>query len=160
VLERWGGRTRLLLEIKAHGRNRKGSRDQELAERTAALLAQLPAADYANIRVLSFSQRVLETVAESLHTRDLLPPLLVRNLSHPGEMRKTTAAKLARCHVCCINIDSFSRSEVERVHRLEMPLYAYTVDTKKQVRHAKELGCSLLICNDPKKVRELVLELG
>lgn len=156
VLQGWASRTRLLLEIKAHGRNRRGSRDRELAALTARRLAALPEVAFNNIRVLSFSQEVLETVADTLHATGLLPPLLVRNLDSPSALRKTTTAELAHCHVACVNINAFQPADVQRIHKLGMPLYAYTVDSTEQVLHARKLGCTLLICNDPRRVRGIV----
>ena len=160
VLEGWAPRTRLLLEIKAYGRNRQGSRDLLLARKAAQMLAELPATALDNIRVLSFSAAVLDTVAETLHEAGLLPPRLVRNLATPAELERTRAAQLATYAACCVNIDAFVPEQVRRVHRAGLRLYAYTVDSEAQIRCAHALGCSVLICNDPALVRERVAAMA
>lgn len=158
VLLRWGKQTHLLLEIKAHGRNRRGSRDKECAQIAAEQVLVAAAQVRENVRFLSFSDAVLQAVAAVFAARALAPPFLVRNIASPGALKRTTREELQRNAAICVNIDAFSTHDVTRVHRLEKPLYAYTVDSELQIRHAHALGCQLLICNDPGRVRERLLE--
>lgn len=158
VLKNWGARTRLLLEIKAHGRNRRGSRDAELACLSAQAVLKAKSADLKGVAFLSFSNAVLQAVASTYAGKSATPPFLVRNIAHPGELRKTRDAEISRYSAICVNVDEFTVPDVRRVHRAGKPLYAYTVDSVKQIRHAHALGCSLLISNNPKLVRERLLK--
>lgn len=160
VLSNWGPKAQLLLEIKAHGRNRKGSRDLECARRSAELVAGAPQEVRANVRFLSFSDAVLREVAATFAERGCSPPHLVRNVDHPDALRRTTRDDLNRYGAVCVNVDAFAPDDVARVHRAGLPLYAYTVDKDSQIRHAQKLGCSLLICNGPGEVRQRVEQWG
>lgn len=157
VLEGWGARTRLLLEIKAHGRKRQGSRDEALALASAQTVKRNLLGALENVAFLSFSNAVLEVVAKNFENEPEKPPCLVRNLAHPGELRRTRDADIANYSALCVNVDAFSPQDVRRIHRSGKALYAYTVDSVKQIRHAHSLGCSLLISNNPELVRERVL---
>ncbi len=156
VLATWGPKTRLLLEIKAHGRNRKGSRDRECARASAERVLEAPAAVRERVSFLSFSDAVLQEVAAVFAARGDAAPHLVRNIDHPGELRRTTQDDLSRYAAVCVNVDGFTPTQIARLHRAGVPVYAYTVDTSAQVRHAHALGCSLLICNGPGEVRERI----
>ncbi|MGB1557184.1 MAG: glycerophosphodiester phosphodiesterase [Oceanococcaceae bacterium] len=160
VLQRWGGKLQLLLEIKAHGRGRRGSRDMELAEAAMELLLAAPAAVRERSAILCFSQAVLDRVGAICADAGQPPPQRVRNLVHPGELRATRGAELESCSAICVDINRFGVADVLRIRRAGKPLYAYTVDTRQQVLHAHALGCSLLICNDPVRVRGLIQELA
>lgn len=160
VLASWAGKTQLLLEIKAHGRNRRGSHDQLLARYVAALLLKLDDATLGAIKVLSFSDAVLTTLEQSCQQAGRETPMLVRNLVNPSELRKVTRLQMARYSAMCVDINAFNPGDVARIHRAGLPLYAYTVDSWQQIQHARALGCSLLIANNPGQVRERVAALA
>lgn len=156
VLSKWGQKAQLLLEIKAHGRNRKGSRDLECARRSAELVADSPEEVRANAWFLSFSDAVLREVAATFAERGCSTPHLVRNVDSPGALRRTTREELSGYGAVCVNVDAFEPDDVARVHRAGLPLYAYTVDKDSQIRHARKLDCALLISNGPGEVRKRV----
>ncbi len=158
VLSKWGHQAQLLLEIKAHGRNRKGSRDLECARRSAELVADAPQEVRANVRFLSFSDAVLREVAATFAERGCSPLHRVRNVDSPGELRRTTREDMSGYDAVCVNVDAFNTGDVARVHRAGLPLYAYTVDKDSQIQQAQKLGCSLLICNGPGEVRKRVAQ--
>lgn len=159
VLASWAGKTELLLEIKAHGRNRRGSHDRILAQHVAQLLLKLDDTTLRAIKVLSFSDAVLTTVGQHCQLTGRAVPRLVRNLVNPSELRKVTRMQMAHYNAMCVDINAFSPSDVARIHRAGLPLYAYTVDSWQQIQHARALGCSVLIANDPGRVRERVAAL-
>nr|MBV6629743.1 hypothetical protein [Oceanococcus sp. HetDA_MAG_MS8] len=160
VLASWAGTTQLLLEIKAHGRNRRGSHDRLLAEHVAQLLLTLSDERLAKIKVLSFSDDVLTSLSQFCQAAGRPVPQLVRNLVNPSELRKVTRLQMAHYSAMCVDINAFGPEDVARIHRADLPLYAYTVDSWQQIQHARALSCCLLIANDPGQVRERVAALA
>ncbi|MGJ8668294.1 MAG: glycerophosphodiester phosphodiesterase [Oceanococcus sp.] len=147
VLSRYGEVTDLYLEIKPVGELRK----PEAASKLAHVVADRVAAhSHLNrIYVLSFSDAVLQQVADShAHLR------CVRNLSSPDELAGMSAERLQDLYAICVNIRRFSIDDVQRVHAANKRLFAYTVDSPKQLKVALQLQVDAVISNMPERARK------
>ena len=142
VLEGWGERTDLYLEIKPVGELRKPERAQQLARIVADRVAAHR--HLHRIYVLSFSDAVLRQVAQSqAHLR------CVRNLAKPAELAEIPNDRLSELYAVCVDIRRFKPADVAHVHEAFKHVYAYTVDAPKHLKWALDLDVECVISNMP-----------
>lgn len=152
VLERYGHRTDLYLEIKPVGELRRPERALRLAQIVADRVAAHP--HLHRIYVLSFSDQVLAQVAHSqAHLR------CVHNLLQPEELAAIDAPRLQELYAICVDIRRFSPADVARVHQACKHLFSYTVDSVRHLRRAMDLGVEAVISNMPGQARERLRQL-
>lgn len=145
VLEGWGARTRLYLEIKHTEGPRGGSRHRELARRVAGEVAARGLADA--VEILSFHDRALRDV------HALAPDIgLVRNLRWVTGLRLMRRARLPLTAVC-VAIERFGPRQAPALSALGLPRYAYTCDDAAAFRRALALGVDKIISNRPAAAR-------
>ena len=152
VLSRYGETTDLYLEIKPVGELRK----PEAAMRLAQIVADRVAihSHLHRIYVLSFSDAVLRQVADShAHLR------CVRNLASPEELAGMSIERLQQMHAICVDIRKFGLDDVKRVHAANKHLFAYTVDSPRQLRTALQLQVGTVISNMPGRARKRLAAL-
>lgn len=153
VLERYGRRTELYLEIKPVGEAREPQRALQLAQAVAARLAAH--ADLNRLYVLSFSDAVLAEVASSHRALRC-----VRNVEFPAQLAAIDAAALARLHAVCVDIRRFWPADLEVVRAAGRAVYAYTVDAPKHLKMAQQMRLDAIICNGPAAARAALQQLA
>lgn len=134
VLERFAGRTRLLVEIKTREGASGVERHGQLATRVAGMLSGLP-----DVWVLSFDAQVLRTVAR---VESRLPRVLNLRPLFPGH-----SAKLRRAKPDIVDADvrGLSAAFGRRIRRAGRQLWSFTCNTPAQVRTAREAGAAAII---------------
>lgn len=152
VLSRYGEVTDLYLEIKPVGELKKPQVAAQLAQIVADRVAQHR--HLHRMYVLSFSDAVLQQVeASHAHLR------CVRNLSKPEELEAMDETRLQNLYAVCVDVRAFSAAEVQRVRDAGKALFAYTVDSPKQLRAALDLEVDVVISNMPARARKRLAAL-
>ncbi len=153
VLDRYGERTDLYLEIKPVGELKRPERAMRLADCVADRVAAHR--DLNRIYLLSFSDAVLHQVASRHgHLR------CVRNLERPEELREIPRQRLDELYAVCVDIRHFEPLDVEQVHEAFKHLFSYTVDSPRHLRVALDLEVDAVITNMPAKARERLDKLA
>lgn len=143
VLEGWGGRTTLYLELKRYADR---AHQQRLAHRVAELLVRYRLTR--DVAILSFDAGTLRAVQQAA------PEVaLVRNAKWPRGLRAACRVAGQRRAVC-INIAHFGPADVAPAHRAGLPVFAYTCDTPAEFDHARRLGVAAVITNRPAEAVE------
>jgi glycerophosphoryl diester phosphodiesterase len=142
VLERYGGRTLLLLEVKARRTVDTPERHLELARRVvdAVRARRLDDAAY----LLSFNSAVLAEVHRvAPHLR------CVRNLDEPIPLRGRGAPRPGALAALCVDVRRLTRAFVDQAHRHDLPVLSYTCNTPRTVNRALGAGIDALITDRP-----------
>ncbi len=147
VLERYGDRTDLYLEIKPVGELQRPEWALRLARRVAR--QALAHAHQHRLYLLSFSDPVLQEVRRM--EADLR---CVRNLLQPAELGAMSASRLHELHAVCVDIRHFQPSHLEHLQGGGPQRFAYTVDRLRDLRAALALGVDAVISNGPARARE------
>lgn len=143
VLERWGQRTTLYLELKQYAVHH---RQRRLARRVAALVRRYRLTQ--QVVVLSFHDGSLDAVGVAA------PEIaLVRNTDRQRGLA-FACRDAARRYAVCVDIERFALPDVAPAHRAGLFVYAYTCDTPAQLRHAHWLEVAAVISNRPAAVLE------
>lgn len=144
VLERWGARTTLYLELKQYTGH---ARQRRLAQRVAARLRRHRLSR--RVAALSFHASTLESL------RRAAPEVaLVRNAEQPREMAAACQASARRAAVC-VNVARFRAADVAPAHRAGLPVYVFTCNTPARFAHARRLGAAAVISNRPAAALEI-----
>ncbi len=140
VLERYGRRTRLLVEIKT----REGPpRDLELARTVARMIDRMGLG--AETLILCFDARVLAAcVEEAPRVRPAL------NLKPPPLMTPAIRKRLAALHALSADVRTLTIRFGASVRRAGTPLYVYTCNTPRAVRRALAAGASGVMSDRPR----------
>lgn len=147
LLERYGGRTRLMLELKVDGHSRQARRT--LAELTLAAVRK--AGVESTVWVLSFDREVLRTVEQ-------LAPRLPRVLDVAGRPERPAALSraLQGIDVLCLPARHVSRGLGERVEAAGGDVWTYRCDTEANLQRALRSGVKALITDRPDWARRRV----
>jgi len=146
VLEGWGGRTRLCLEIKNHEGREGRLRHAHLAHATAAAVKRHGVEN--SIEILSFHDQALRDVHATA------PKLAcVRNVRWATGVRRLLMLREDWLAAICVAVDRFGPEHADRLARFRKPLYAYTCDTPAQLRRALAVGVTTFITNKPAATR-------
>ncbi|MFQ5511369.1 MAG: glycerophosphodiester phosphodiesterase [Candidatus Krumholzibacteriia bacterium] len=143
ALQRYGTRTRLLIEIKSRTRDRVGGRSAELTKRVLDLLEDnIPEEKRSNIFVLSFDPEVL-----ALARRQSPGWRYVLNLSgpRPGLDAHTSQFLAARC----LAVRKLDRAFVEETRGAGQLVMTYSCNVPAQVRKAVGLGADVVMSDRP-----------
>jgi len=146
VLEEWGRRTRLCLEIKNYEGREGRVRHAHLAHATAAAVKRHGLTDA--VEILSFHDEALRDV------HAVAPDLAcVRNVRWATGVRRLLMLREAWLVAICVAVDRFGPEHADRLSRFRKPLYAYTCDTAAQLRRALAVGVPPFITNEPAATR-------
>lgn len=145
VLERWGERATLYLELKRYA---GPVHQQHLARRVVELLQRYCLTH--NVAILSFDAWTLRVVQQGAPEVEL-----VRNAKWPRGLR--AACRVAgHLRAVCVDIRHFGVVDVAPAHQAGLPVYAYTCDTPAEFRHARRLGVAAVLTNRPAAALESV----
>jgi len=140
VLERYAGRTRLLLELKDEG---APSRNRDLARAVVERVAARECAAGA-VALLSFDDGILAAVAE------LAPGLpRVRNLRPPARLGVELAAELQRLTALCVDVRTLTPEFGRQVAAAGRSLWVYTCNGERRLRRALAAGAAAVISDRP-----------
>jgi len=148
-LDRWGGRTWLLLEIKA----RPGDRDPEwhraLTERTVEEVKRRNLEG--GVLLLCFDDSVLRTA------RRCAPRIrTVRNFAQLPRPEARAREVLTELFAASVDVRALTPRFVELAHELGRPVLAYTCNTQSAVKRALTAGADALMADDPAHLAALV----
>jgi glycerophosphoryl diester phosphodiesterase len=139
VLERYAGRTRLLLEIK---NEESAERNHELARATVERIAAAGGAG--SVAVLSFEPQILESVAE------LAPELpRVRNLRPPSRLGPVLRDALEPLAALCVDVRTLTVEFGDQVREAGRPLWVYTCNGERRLARALAAGAAAVISDRP-----------
>lgn len=142
VLDGYGRRTRLLVEIKTREGSTGAPRHLLLA-RTVARLVRRMRLDR-ELLVLSFDPSVLAACAEEA------PRLaLVLNLKPPRRMTRPIRARLASLHGLSADVRTLTPSFAAAVRRTGRPLFVYTCNTPRDAARALAAGPAGIMSDRP-----------
>jgi glycerophosphoryl diester phosphodiesterase len=142
VLERYGGRTHLFVEVKARRGADAEDRHLLLARTVARLIrsARLERRSY----VLSFDPSVLAAcTTENPRIRPVL------NLRPPARVGARLAREMAALHAVCADVRTLGGAFAAAVRRAGLPLFVYTCNTPRTVRAALAAGAAAVITDRP-----------
>ena len=141
VLERYGAKTHLLLEIKARRGIDTEERHREL---TAKVVAAVQRRALAAVYILSFNPTVL---AEVQHLTPELP--CVRNLDAPIPLSRRDAPRSGTFAAVCVDVRRLTPEFTTQSHHRGLPLLTYTCNSPRTVRRAMAAGADALISDRP-----------
>jgi glycerophosphoryl diester phosphodiesterase len=140
VLDRWGGRTWLLLEIKARASDKDPAWHRLLAERTLEQVHRRGLAD--RVMLLCFDARVLRAPAcGAVRT--------VWNLAKLPRMDEAAQATIASLFAFSVDIRALTPRFAETARRLGKPVLTYTCNTARAVARARAAGVDGIMSDDP-----------
>jgi glycerophosphoryl diester phosphodiesterase len=142
VLERYGSRTRLLVEIKTREGASGADRHLLLAREVGRLLTKMKLED--RVLVLSFDADVLAACAAEA---PCLRPVL--NLRPPRRMTNALRARLASLHALSADVRSLTRAFATDVLSAGRPLFVYTCNTVHSVERALAADASGVMSDRP-----------
>jgi len=152
VLTRYGGRTRLLVEIKTREGSCAGERHALLARTVAAMV---DAAGRGNqLLLLAFDQEVLDA-CEAQAPR--VPRVL--NIRPPRTLTPALARRLRRLFALCADIRTLTPGFATALRRADRPLVTYTCNTRASVERALRAGALGVISDSPGWLAETVRSL-
>jgi glycerophosphoryl diester phosphodiesterase len=153
VLGRYGGRTRLLVEIKSREGPNRPERHLLLARTVAGMVSQTGLGD--RVMVLSFDQGVLDACgARAPH----LPRVL--NVRPPRRLTPALALRLRGLFALSVDIRSLTPGFAAAVDRANRPLLTYTCNTRSSVKRALEAGARGVISDRPGWLNETLRSLN
>lgn len=129
VLESYGRRTRLLVEIKTREGRGAGARHELLARTVARLVGRMRL--QSRVLLLAFDPVVLAACAD-----ELPDARTVLNLKPPRRMTKAVRARMASLHALSTDVRSLTPAFAEAVHEAGRELYVYTCNRPGSVRRA------------------------
>ena len=142
VLRRYGGRTRLLLEIKTREGRRGAQRHLELA-RKAAELAERHHSE-SDVMLLCYEQPVL---AEAARFAPDLPRVL--NLKPPPTLGAGLKRELCSLHALSVDVRTLTSRFAIAVRRSGCPLFVFTCNSPRKVRQALRAGARGIMTDRP-----------
>lgn len=142
VLERYGKRTRLLIEIKRCEGRALRDKHQALARAVVGLVEKLKVGP--NVMILSFETNVLEACAA------LAPELRrVLNLKPPPWLRRPLRERLATLFALSVDVRTLTPAFASAVREAGRPLLVYTCNTERRVGHALRCGAAGVMSDRP-----------
>lgn len=151
LLDRWGGRTWLLLEIKAHTGDRDPAWHRSLTERTIDAVRQRTLGT--SVLLLCFDEDVL---AAARGYDSQIPT--VRNMDRLPTRQSRTREALAPIFAASVNVRALHAGFVDLAHQLGKPVLTYTCNRRGSVRRAMSAGADAIMGNDPAQLARLVHE--
>jgi len=142
VLERYAGRTRLLVEIKTRERETSPERHLLLARETASRVRESGHAKRSAI--LSFDPQALAVCAE---VAPEIPRVL--NVKTTGGLGARRRRLLNGLHAISVNVHTLTPGFARDVRRAGIPLYAFTCNTPSRVGKALDAGAVAVISDRP-----------
>jgi len=150
VLDRYGARTLLLVEIKAREPGSRGAaRADELTRVTVRAVVERGLA--ASVQILSFDERVLATVretAESVRT--------VLNLARLPRGGAATWERLAPLSALSVDVRALTPRFVREAHDHGKPVFTYTCNTARTALGAARAGADGLMSDRPAWLTDLL----
>ncbi len=150
-LDRWGGRTWLLLEIKARAGDRGPAWHRRLTERTIDEVRRRTLGT--SVLLLCFDEDVLaaarryDSQIRTVRNMDRLP-------TRQSHMREALAPLFA----ASVNVRALRSRFVDLAHQMGKPVLTYTCNHRGSVRHAMTAGADAIMANDPGQLARLVHE--
>ena len=150
VLERYGRRTQLLLEIKVRPQDKRAGTHARLAE----LVAQHVRARRLQRRVmiLCFDLDTLQMVAGGLRT--------VLNLKVPSRMTRSLDKAISHVWALSVDVRTISPQIVAAIHNRSTPVLAYTCNSSKTVQRALLAGADGFMSDRPGWLRAELKNAG
>jgi glycerophosphoryl diester phosphodiesterase len=152
VLARFGGRTRLLVEIKVREGAPGATRHLQLAQAAASLVRQAKLEE--RVLLLCFAPEVLDACA-----REAPRVGRVLNLRSPTRLGPALARRLRRSFAFCADIRTLTPGFAAAVRRARRPLLTYTCNTRPAVERALACGVAGIISDRPRWLAETVRRL-
>ena len=145
LLDGWGGRTSLFLEIKARPGDRDPTWHRSLTERTIDEVRRRKLE--ASVLLLSFDEGVLAAA------RRYDPRIrTVRNLERLPIRQSRMRDLLTPLFAASVNVRALHSRFVDLAHQLGKPVLTYTCNNRRTVRHALAAGADAIMANDPGKL--------
>ena len=153
VLGRYGGRTRLLLEIKTREGHGGAERHRELARKTAALAERHRSGS--DVMLLCYEWPVL---AESARVARDVPRVL--NLKPPPTLDAALKKELNALYALSVDVRTLTSRFAIAVRRSGCPLLVFTCNTPRKVRLALRAGAAGIMTDRPKWLSDLFCRNG
>jgi glycerophosphoryl diester phosphodiesterase len=156
LLDLYCERTRLLIEIKSHERDRRSDRNRVLTRRVLDLLKErVPGEHEENIAILSFDPAVLELAHEEepRWTR-------VLNVSRPWPAGEAGQQRIDHLDALCLPIRHLSADFVRTAHDGGRKVMTYSCNTAMQVRRAETAGADVIMTDEPRWLVEHLHKRG
>lgn len=142
VLGRYGGRTLLLLEVKARRTVDTAKRHLELARRVVDAVRAHHLDD--SVYLLSFKPAVLAEIHR------IAPDLrCVRNLDQPIPLRGRGAPRPGTLAALCVDVRRLTQQFVDQAHRHGLPVLTYTCDSARSVNRGLAASADAIISDRP-----------
>lgn len=142
VLDRWGGRTWLLVEVKARQADRGAEWHRRVAQRTVAEVTRRGLES--SVLLLSFDANVLRAGAEAaagIRT--------VWNLARIPRLSDATERTLASLYAVSVDVRALTRRFAQLAHGMGKPVFVYTCNTQAAVERARRAGADAFMSDDP-----------
>jgi len=148
VLERYGGRTRLFVEIKTREGTGGAERHERLARTVARLLEKMKLEKQTYL--LSFDPTVLAAARdESARVRAVL------NLKPPRRLTKTLADRLDGLYALSADVRTLTHAFAVALQVWNKPLYVYTCNTRQSAIRALDAGAAGVMSDRPAWLADL-----
>jgi len=147
VLDGYGGRLDLMLEIKLRGGRRSAAGHRALARDVAARVAGRGLTD--RTFLLCFGLEVLEAARERVPEARC-----VWNLDAAPRLTAALKRRIAPLAALCLNVRALTPAFVDRVHGLGKPVLTFTCDTPRDVARALAAGADGIITDRPAWLRD------
>ena len=148
VLDRYGPRTGLLLELKVRPADKRAGRHLALAD---AMVAQLRTRRLPTVLVLCFDLDTLDAVSARAPE---IPTVL--NLKAPRRMTRSLNQSLNRVSALSIDVRTISNEIVAAAHDAAKPVLTWTCNTPDTVERALGAGADGLMSDRPGWLRRAV----
>ena len=149
LLDGWGGRTWLLLEIKARPGDRDPAWHRSLTERTIDEVRRRRL--QASVLLLCFDEDVLAAA------RRYDPRILtVRNLDRLPTSQSRVRDVLTPLFAVSVNVRALRPRFVDLAHQMGKPVLTYTCNGRGTVRRALAAGADAVMANDPGTLASLL----
>jgi glycerophosphoryl diester phosphodiesterase len=153
LLDGWGGRTWLLLEIKARPGDRDPAWHRRLTERTIDEVRRRRLES--SVLLLCFDQNVLAAA------RRYNPRIrTVRNLDRLPIRESRMRDVLTPLFAASVNVRALHAKFVDLAHQMGKPVLTYTCNDRRTARRALAAGADAIMANDPGQLARLVHEGG
>lgn len=151
LLDRWGGRTWLLLEIKARAADRDPAWHRRLTERTIDEVHRRRLAT--SVLLLCFDEDVL---AAALRYDSQIR--IVRNLDRLPVQQSRMRDVLTPLFAASVNVRALRPRFVDLAHQMGKPVLTYTCNSRSAIQRAMTAGADAIMANDPGQLARLVHE--
>jgi glycerophosphoryl diester phosphodiesterase len=142
VLDRWGGRTWLLVEVKARPSDRDLDWHRRVAERTVEEVTRRGLES--SVLLLSFDARVLRAGADTA-----AGVRTVWNLARIPRLTNATETTLASLYAVSVDVRALTRQFAQLAHERGKPVFVYTCNTPASVDRARAAGADAVMSDDP-----------